>query len=32
MATGLFFDYLTDDAIIPVNASGTALTVTKGDE
>ncbi len=31
MATGLFRDFLYDDAIIPVNASGTALTITKGD-
>lgn len=31
MATGLFNDFLYDDAIVPVNASGTALIITKGD-
>ncbi len=31
MATGLFNDFLYDDAVIPVNASSTALTITKGD-
>lgn len=31
MATALFNDYLNDDAIIAGNASGTALTITKGD-
>lgn len=31
MATGQFNDFLYDDAVIPVNASGTALTITKGD-
>lgn len=31
MATGQFKDFLNDDQIIPVNASGTAFTVTKGD-
>lgn len=31
MATGLFNDFLNDDAVIPINASGTALTITKGD-
>lgn len=31
MATALFNDFLADDAVIPVNASGTALTITKGD-
>lgn len=31
MATALFNDFLNDDAIIAVNASGTALTITKGD-
>lgn len=31
MATGQFNDFLNDDAVIPVNASGTALTITKGD-
>ena len=31
MATGLFKDFLASDEIVPVNASGTALTITKGD-
>jgi hypothetical protein len=31
MATALFNNFLYDDAIIPINASGTALTITKGD-
>ena len=31
MATALFNNFLNDDAVIAVNASGTALTVTKGD-
>lgn len=31
MATALFNDFLHDDAIIPVNASGTANIITKGD-
>lgn len=31
MTTALFRDFLYDDATIAVNASGTALTITKGD-
>lgn len=31
MSTALFQNYLNDDAIIAVNCSGTALTVTKND-
>ncbi len=31
MTTALFYDFLSDDAVIAGNASGTALTVTKGD-
>jgi hypothetical protein len=31
MATGLFNNFLYDDAILPVNASGTTLIITKGD-
>lgn len=31
MATALFNNFLNDDAVIAVNASGTALTITKGD-
>lgn len=31
MATGLFRDYLSPDDVVTVNASGTGLTISKGD-